>query len=110
MNKGDLGFERISMDDAKVEIERGNLGNTLIVDVRTKEEFDFGHIPGAINLPNEDIMARAKEVLPDKDRPLWIYCRSGVRSLDASNKLVFLGYTKVTEFGGVIDWKGQIER
>ena len=76
----------------------------VIVDVRTPEEYDGGHIPNAILVPNESIGDDMPEALPDKEATLLIYCRSGRRSKEASEKLLKLGYKSIYEFGGVIDW------
>lgn len=76
----------------------------VILDVRTKAEYDSGHIEGALLLPNEEIGTDEIEILPDKDKLILVYCRSGNRSKQASQKLVDLGYTNVFEFGGIIDW------
>ena len=76
----------------------------VIVDVRTPEEYDGGHIPNAILVPNESIGDDMPEALPDKEATLLIYCRSGRRSKDAAQKLLALGYQSVYDFGGVIDW------
>ena len=76
----------------------------VIVDVRTPEEYDGGHIPNAILVPNESIGDDMPEALPDKEATLLIYCRSGRRSKEASEKLLKLGYKSIYEFGGIIDW------
>jgi rhodanese-related sulfurtransferase len=77
----------------------------VIVDVRTKEEYDEGHVPGAVLLPLDDIdAASAASVLPDKNVMLLVYCRSGRRSKLASEQLLALGYTDIREFGGILDW------
>ena len=76
----------------------------IILDVRTQEEYDQGHIPGAILIPDTEIEARAEAVLTDKDQLILVYCRSGRRSKLASEILVELGYTNIREFGGIIDW------
>ena len=81
----------------------------IILDVRTQEEYDQGHIPGAILIPDTEIEATAEEVLTDKDQLLLVYCRSGRRSKLASEILVELGYTNIKEFGGIIDWPYEIE-
>ena len=78
----------------------------LIVDVRTPEEFAQGHIPGAVNVPNESIGTEPPKELPVKDQLLMVYCRSGNRSKQASQKLADMGYSNVVEFGGIIDWPG----
>ena len=81
----------------------------IILDVRTQEEYDQGHIPGAMLIPNTEIETKAEEVLMDKDQLLLVYCRSGRRSKLASEILVELGYTNIKEFGGIIDWPYEIE-
>ena len=80
----------------------------LIVDVRTPEEFAEGHIPGAINVPNEEIGTEMPDALPDKDQLLLVYCRRGNRSKDSSQKLADMGYTNVYEFGGIETWTGDV--
>jgi rhodanese-related sulfurtransferase len=77
------------------------------LDVRRIDEFAAGHIPGAINIPNESIGTDAIPELPNKDQLILVYCRSGNRSKQASKKLVDLGYTNIVEFGGIIDWPGE---
>jgi len=76
----------------------------IILDVRTKEEYDAGHIKGAILVPNETIIDEQPELLPDLDAEILVYCRSGNRSAQAANKLIAIGYTNVVDFGGIIDW------
>ena len=83
------------------EVMKNESGN-VILDVRTAEEFLEGHIPGAINVANEDIEAEEITHLPDKEQMILVYCRSGSRSKQAAEKLVALGYTNIVEFGGVI--------
>ncbi len=79
-----------------------------LVDVRTQEEYDEGHIEGALLLPNDQLETLAAEQLTDKDAVILVYCRSGNRSAQASQLLVKLGYTKIYDFGGIIDWPGEI--
>ena len=81
----------------------------IILDVRTQEEYDQGHIPGAILIPDTEIEARAEEMLTDKDQLILVYCRSGRRSKLAAEALVELGYTNIKEFGGIIDWPYELE-
>ena len=76
----------------------------VVVDVRTREEYDGGHIENAVLVPNESIGSEMPETLPDKEATLLVYCRSGRRSKDAAQKLLALGYQSVYDFGGVIDW------
>ena len=81
----------------------------IILDVRRPDEFAAGHIPGSINVANESIGTDEIPELPDKNQLIMVYCRSGRRSKEASEKLVKLGYTNIVEFGGILDWKGDIE-
>ena len=80
----------------------------IILDVRTAQEYASGHIPGAVNIPNETIASEAIQQLPDKEQLILVYCRSGNRSKQASEKLVNLGYTNIVEFGGINDWSGEV--
>lgn len=81
----------------------------VILDVRTQEEFDSGHVPGAILIPDYEIKEKAPQVLTDKNQKILIYCRSGRRSKLACEELVNLGYTNLYEFGGIIDWPYETE-
>ena len=81
----------------------------IILDVRRTDEFAAGHIPGAINVANESIGTDEIPELPNKDQLILVYCRSGRRSKEVAKKLVKLGYTNIVEFGGILDWKGEIE-
>lgn len=102
-----ISFTRISMEEAKkmMELEDGH----VIVDVRTEEEYSSGHIPGAICIPNETIYKDRPSALPDLDQVILVYCRSGNRSKRSARMLYEMGYTNVYEFGGIIDWDGEIE-
>lgn len=82
--------------------------DVVVLDVRTQAEFDEGHIPNAVLLPGTEIMQRAEEVLPDKEQTILVYCRSGRRSEMAAKELIQLGYTNVYDFGGILDWNGEI--
>ena len=95
-------YEQISAAEAKKLMDSET--DFAIVDARTQEEFDEGHIEGAIMIPEYEIEAKAESLLPDKDQLILVYCRSGRRSKIASEALVGLGYTNVKEFGGIIDW------
>ena len=81
----------------------------IILDVRTQDEYDQGHIPGAIVISHEEIAEKAEKVLTDKDQLILVYCRSGRRSKIAAEALVELGYTNIKEFGGIIDWPYEVE-
>lgn len=91
--------------------ERMDAGETImIVDVRTKEEFDAGHIPGAILIPNETIGASEPSELPNKDAVIVVYCRSGRRSMESANKLLKLGYKNIYDLGGIGNWPYETEK
>ena len=81
----------------------------IILDVRTQEEYDEGHIPGAIVISHEEITEKAEEVLTDKDQLILVYCRSGRHNKIAAEALLELGYTNIIEFGGIIDWPYEVE-
>ena len=101
----EISYRQINMDEAITMREEES--GYIILDVRTPEEFADKHIPGAINIPNETIGADEIPELPDKDQLILVYCRSGNRSKQASEKLVALGYTNIVEFGGINDWPGE---
>jgi len=103
-----LGYRQISMDEA-VKMMRDEK-DYIILDVRRPDEYAEGHIPGAINVPNEEIGTAEIAELPDKLQLIFVYCRSGRRSKEASEKLVKLGYTNIVEFGGIQDYEGEIEK
>lgn len=98
-------YSQISMDQAVVMMEKES--GYIILDVRRPDEFVAGHIPGAINVPNESIGKDEIAELPNKGQLILVYCRSGRRSKEAAEKLVKLGYTNIVEFGGMLDWKGE---
>ena len=81
----------------------------IILDVRTQDEYDQGHIPGAIVISHEEIAEKAEKVLTDKNQIILVYCRSGRRSKIAAEALVELGYTNIKDFGGIIDWPYEVE-
>ena len=89
--------------DSMMEEETGY----IILDVRTAQEYSEKHIPGAINIPNETIGTEDIPELPDKEQLILVYCRSGNRSKQASEKLVKLGYTNIVEIGGINSWPGE---
>ena len=105
-NDREAVYVNITAQEAKqiMDTEEGY----IILDVRTQEEYDGGHIPGAILIPNTEIEARAEEELPDKNQLILVYCRSGRRSKLAAEALVSLGYTNIKEFGGIIDWPYEV--
>ena len=99
-------YRSITMDEAVTMMAQET--GYIILDVRRPDEFAAGHIPNAINVPNETIGTDEIPDLPNYDQLIMVYCRSGRRSKEASAKLVKLGYTNIVEFGGIIDWKGEI--
>ena len=103
-----LGYREISVEKAKELMKTEK--NYIILDVRTPEEYAESHIPGAINVANEEIGSEEIPELPDKNQLILVYCRSGRRSKEAAKKLVALGYTNVVEFGGILDWTGDLEK
>ena len=104
----DVTYTQITMSEAVEMMESES--DYIILDVRRPDEFATGHIPNAINIPNESIGTDEISELPDMDQLILVYCRSGNRSKQASLKLVKLGYSNVVEFGGINDWKGETEK
>ena len=101
------GYAQITAEEGKAIMD--SVEDCVVLDVRTQEEYDQGHIPGAILIPSTEIEARAGAELPDKSQVILVYCRSGNRSKKASEILAQLGYTNVREFGGIIDWPYETE-
>lgn len=99
-------YHKITAKEAKKMLDEGGV---TVVDVRTKEEYVVKHIPGAVLVPNESIGDEDPEKLPDKDAVLLVHCRTGVRSKQASDKLVKLGYKNIYDFGGIVDWEYETE-
>ena len=98
-------YRQINAEEAATMMEEES--GYIILDVRTAQEYSEKHIPGAINIPNETIGTEDIPELPDKEQLILVYCRSGNRSKQASEKLVKLGYTNIVEFGGINDWTGE---
>ena len=103
---GSAPYEQIGGAEAKTLMDSES--GYIIIDARTQEEYDQGHIPGAILIPEYEIADRAEKELPDKNQLILVYCRSGRRSKIAAEELVKLGYTNIKEFGGIIDWEYEI--
>jgi len=101
----EASYRQINMEEAAEMMEKES--GYIILDVRTPEEFAEKHIPGALNIPNEAIGTEEIPELPDKQQLILVYCRSGNRSKQASEKLVAQGYTNIVEFGGINDWTGE---
>ena len=101
-------YEQITPEEAKKIMDSGE--EHIILDTREQDEFDEGHIPGAILIPYTEIENKAEEMLLDKEKLILVYCRSGRRSKIAAEALSKLGYTNVKEFGGIIDWPYEVEK
>ncbi len=95
---------------AELEKKLAAQADFILLDVRTQEEYDEDHIPGAVLLPYDKIAEQAAVVLPDKEKEIIVYCRSGRRSAIAAETLVKLGYMQVADFGGISRWQGQLEK
>ena len=100
-------YMNITAEEAKSLMDSEK--NYIILDTRTQEEYDQGHIPGAILIPYDEILEKAESILTDKNQMILVYCRSGRRSKLAAEDLVTLGYTNIREFGGIIDWPYEVE-
>jgi len=100
-------FVSITAEEAKAVMD--DTEGYVILDVRTQEEYEQGHIPGAMVIPHTEVAARAETELPDKAQVILVYCLSGRRSKLAAQALAELGYTNVKEFGGIQDWPYGIE-
>ena len=100
-------YMNITAEEAKRIMD--SEGGYIILDVRTQEEYDEGHIPGATQISHEEIAEKAEEVLTDKNQLILVYCRSGRRSKLAAEALLELGYTNIKEFGGILDWPYEVE-
>ena len=98
-------YKKITSDEAKKMMESEK---TIVVDVRTLEEYNEGHIPNAVSIPLETIENEAEAKLKNKDDLILVYCRSGRRSREAALKLIEKGYTNVIDFGGIKDWNGEV--
>lgn len=105
-SKVTASYTQISQEEAKTMMTKKD--DHIIVDVRRQDEYDEGHIPNAVLIPNESITNEQPKELPDLNQIILVYCRSGRRSKEASQKLADIGYTKVYEFGGINSWTGEI--
>ena len=99
-------YQQITAEEAKKIMDSGE--EHIILDTREQDEFDEGHIKGSILIPYTEIENKAEEMLPDKDKLILVYCRSGRRSKIAAESLAKLGYTNIKEFGGIIDWPYEV--
>ncbi len=104
--ESEAGVNTINAEEAMELMASGD--GFILVDVRTQAEYDEGHIEGAVLLPLDQLETLSEEQLTDKEATLFVYCRSGSRSAQASQLLVDLGYQNVYDFGGIVDWPGEI--
>ena len=107
-NTKEAAFVSITAQEAKEIMDTEE--DCIILDVRTQEEYDEGHIPAAVLIPDTEVENRAEEELPDKEQLILVYCRSGRRSKLAAQILADLGYSNVKEFGGIIDWPYEVTK
>lgn len=110
ITKGDsmASYKSVSMAEG-LELMK-NDRNYILLDVRTLEEYDSGHIPGALQLTNETFTKEdAEKILKNKNQNIYVYCRSGRRSKNSSQKLIDFGYTSVIEIGGIMSYSGNLE-
>ena len=107
-NDWEAAYMNITAEEAKAIMDSED--GYIILDARTQEEYDQGHIPGAVVISHEEIAEKAEDVLRDKEQLILVYCRSGRRSKIAAEALVELGYTNIKEFGGIIDWPYEVEK
>lgn len=103
-----MSVNKLSMQEAKANLEADK--NILLIDIRSKAEYDEGHIAGSIHIPLPELEMRIEEEATDLDRPIYFYCRSGVRTLTAGAILEHLGYTNLYDIGGIINWPYEIEK
>ena len=101
-----MTYLTITSDEALAMLARGHV---LLIDVRTPDEFEESHIPGAINLPLYELLELIEEIVPELDQHIVIYCQTGRRSQSAAQALVYVGYTAVYDLGGIEDWTGEIQ-
>lgn len=101
-------YKQITAEEAKKIMDSDE--DFVILDAREQDEYDSGHIPGAILIPYTEVENKAESMLPDKDKQILVYCRSGRRSKIAAESLAKLGYTNIKEFGGIIDWPYEVEK
>lgn len=94
-------YQKITPEQAK---EMMGQAGVIVLDVRTQEEYDEGHIENATLLTDMEIPSKANQLLPDKEAKILVYCRSGMRSAAAAKVLICMGYTNVLDFGGILDW------
>lgn len=102
----DSEYQKISTEEAKEVMQSGN--HYVILDVRTLDEYNEGHIEGAVLLPDNELEEKAESTLPDKEATILVYCRSGRRSVAAAQDLINMGYTNVYDFGGIVDWPYEV--
>lgn len=102
------GAQKISAKEVHQKITSKE--SYYLIDVRTPQEYEQGHIPTALSIPNYEIKASAPSRIPEKDSFIIVYCRSGARSANAARTLISLGYTNVHDMGGITSWPFEIEQ
>lgn len=103
-----MSVNKLNMQEAKANLDADK--DIILIDIRTKAEYDEGHIPGSIHIPLPELEMRIEEEAPDLDQTIYFYCRSGVRTLTAGAILEYLGYTNLYDIGGIINWPYEIEK
>lgn len=107
-SKSEIEYKKIDMNETITMIETNK--DLILLDVRTRNEYGEGHIPSAVNIPNETIGNDMSDILKDKNQTILIYCRSGNRSKQAAEKLINQGYTNVYDIGGINNWPKELEK
>lgn len=108
IEEDEKGYKSITSEDAKLELDKNS--NIFLLDVRSQEEYDEGHIPNSMLMPVDELENLVLHEITDKNAKIFVYCAAGSRSEIACEKLVNLGYTNVYNLGGIIDWKYEIEK
>lgn len=103
-----MSVNKLNMQEAKANLDADK--DIVLIDIRSKAEYDEGHIPGSIHIPLPELEMRIEEEAPDLDQTIYFYCRSGVRTLTAGAILEHLGYTNLYDIGGIINWPYEVEK
>lgn len=101
-------YQKITAQQVKERLDKGN--KLFIVDVRTKEEYAEGHVPGSYLIPYDEIETQVAQLPQKKNTDVVVYCRSGRRSEIAAKSLISLGYTNVADMGAVSNWTYGLEK
>nr|WP_302598838.1 rhodanese-like domain-containing protein [uncultured Cellulosilyticum sp.] len=103
-----MSIEKLNVQEAKANLDTNK--EIILIDIRSRAEYEEGHIPGCIHIPLPELEMRIEEVAPDFDQPIYYYCRSGVRTLTAGAILEHMGYTNLYDMGGIMSWPYEIEK